>query len=62
LAAHAGAASHAEIEKQLKPFLDGLYGAGSYQLTGEKDAKKLSGFVVKVNSNPEASALLAKLK
>ena len=62
LAAPAGSASQAEIEKALKPFLDGLYGAGSYQLTGEKDVKKLAGFVVKVNSNPEASTLLTKLK
>jgi hypothetical protein len=62
LVAPGGSASQAEIEKHLKPFLDNLYGAGSYQLTGEKDAKKLAGFGVKVNSNPEASALLAKLK
>lgn len=62
LAAPGGSASQAEIEKVLKPFLDNLYGAGSYQLTGEKDAKKLAGFEVKVNNAADANALLAKLK
>lgn len=62
LAAPGGSASQAEIEKHLKPFLDGLYGAGSYQLTGEKDPKKLAGFEVKAKSNPETKDLLAKLK
>ena len=62
LAAPGGSASQAEIEKVLKPFLDHLYGAGSYQLTGEKDAKKLAGFEVKVTNAADAGALLAKLK
>ncbi len=62
LAAPGGSASQAEIEKHLKPFLDHLYGAGSYQLTGEKDAKKLAGFEVKVTNAADATALLAKLK
>jgi hypothetical protein len=60
--ATAGSASQAEFEKQLKPVLDSLYGAGGYSLSPEKDPKKLAGFEVKVNNNPEASALLAKLK
>jgi hypothetical protein len=62
LAAPAGNATQAEIEKTLKPVLDNLYGAGAYTLTAEKDAKKLAGFGVKVNGNPDAAALLTKLK
>lgn len=62
LAAPGGSASQAEIEKNLKPFLDHLYGTGAYQLTGEKDSKKLAGFEVKVTNAADANALLAKLK
>jgi hypothetical protein len=62
LAAPGGSASQAEIEKHLKPFLDHLYGAGTYQLMGEKDVKKLAGFEVKANNAADATALLAKLK
>jgi hypothetical protein len=62
LAAPAGSATQAEIEKVLKPVLDNLYGAGAYALTAEKDAKKLAGFTVKANANPVSADLLAKLK
>jgi len=57
-----GAASQAELEKQLKPFLDSLYGAGAYSLSPEKDAKKLVGFEVKANKSVAVDELIGKLK
>ncbi len=56
-----GAASQAEFEKNLKPLLDNLYGAGNYTLAAEKDARKLVGFEVKAKSNPESTSLVSKL-
>jgi len=56
-----GAASQAEFEKNLKPLLDNLYGAGNYTLTAEKDARKLVGFEVKAKANPASADLVAKL-
>jgi hypothetical protein len=59
--APAGKASQAELEKQLKPFLDSLYGAGAYSLSPEKDAKKMVGFEVKANKVIAVEELVKKL-
>ena len=56
-----GSASQAEFEKQVKPVLDSLYGAGGYTLTAEKDPKKMAGFEVKASKGASAEELVKKL-
>ena len=62
LAAPYGAKSHEELEGDLRPFLDKLFGGYLYLILPEKDPKKRVGFEVKVEGALSSEELLERLK
>jgi len=56
-----GAQAHEELEKELRPFLDSLYGGAKYLIIPEKDPQKRTGFEVKVDKPSQISELLSKV-
>jgi hypothetical protein len=62
LTAPYGAKNHEELEGDLRPFLDKLFGGAPYLILPEKDPKKRVGFEVKVEGSLSSEELLARLK